>query len=308
MSIAPTKSKSCHHKTRSRQFFTNSRERLNVKVTAINLLFLAVFFIQMQYSTVDTKPPILINFEFNQPQKLQLCFRPMGKYATSTFTSHIQIPFTYSSWMNLQQKMNDWLHNFFDVLKEWNFNVTFDTIATVKSTFKMYKDNTNEIFKLFHNLLTSLPHVQECHRHQWDVTSFVAATAALSLVTYNTIQISKLETAIEAQQAKKDLLTDITKLHEQHLHKLDGMIDEIGNELQVMRMQQQFQVRVDTIVAQITSDKHKLRAVIATFERIILTAFNQKLVPGALSTDVLHQIIYHINDITAKNKYNKFVH
>jgi len=30
---------------------------------------------------------------------------------------------------------------------------------------------------------------------------------------------------IEAQQAKTDLLTDISKLHEQHLHKLDSMID-----------------------------------------------------------------------------------
>jgi hypothetical protein len=93
----------------------------------------------------------------------------------------------------------------------------------------------------------------------------VAATAALSLATYNSIQISKLEMAIKAQQAKTDLLTDISKLHEQHLHKLDGMIDEIGNELQVVWLQQQFQVRVDRIIAQITSDEHRLRAVITTF-------------------------------------------
>jgi hypothetical protein len=56
------------------------------------------------------------------------------------------------------------------------------------------------------------------------------------------------------------------------------------------------------------SDEHKLRAVITTFERIIITAFNQKLAPGALSTDVLNQIVYHINDIASKNNYNKFVH
>jgi hypothetical protein len=51
-----------------------------------------------------------------------------------------------------------------------------------------------------------------------------------------------------------------------------------------------------------------LQAVFATFERIIITAFNQKLAPGALSMDVLHQIIYHINDIAAKNKFHQFVH
>jgi hypothetical protein len=140
----------------------------------------------------------------------------------------------------------------------------------------LYKDSTNEIFKLFNDFLTSLPHVQERHRRQWDIASFVAATAALSLAIYNTIQISKLETAIEAQQAKTDLPTDISKLHEQHLHKLDVMIDEIGNELQVVWLQQQLQVRVDRIIVQITSDGHKLRAVIATFERIVITAFNQK--------------------------------
>jgi len=56
------------------------------------------------------------------------------------------------------------------------------------------------------------------------------------------------------------------------------------------------------------SAEHKLRAVITTFERIIITAFNQKLAPGALSTDVLNQIVYHINNIAAKNAYNMFVH
>jgi hypothetical protein len=107
------------------------------------------------------------------------------------------------------------------------------------------------------------------------VASFVAAKASLTLVTYNTVPISKLETAIEAQQAKTDLLTDISKLHEQHLHKLDGMINNIGRELQVVKIQQNFMVRVDRIIAQINSNEHKLRAVIATFKRIIITAFKQ---------------------------------
>ncbi len=61
-------------------------------------------------------------------------------------------------------------------------------------------------------------------------------------------------------------------------------------------------------MAQISSNDSKLRAVIATFERIIITAFNKKLALGALSTDVLNQIIHHINDIANKNNYNKFVH
>ncbi len=129
------------------------------------------------------------------------------------------------------------------------------------------------------------------------------AAAALSLATYNTVQISKLETAIEAQQAKTDLLTDISKLHENHMHKLDNMVDDIGKELQVIKFDKQFKEKVERVLAQINSDEHKLRAVIATFERIINSAYDQKLAPGALSSDVLHQIMYHIDSIAHKNRH-----
>jgi hypothetical protein len=123
MSLTTKKSKSHHHEASSRQFFAKSREPLNIKVTVINLLFLAAFFIQMQYSTAETKQPILIDSKFTQPQKLQLRFHPMGKYAASTFTSHIGIPFNYSSLINLQQRMNDRLDNFFDVLHHLNLSL-----------------------------------------------------------------------------------------------------------------------------------------------------------------------------------------
>ncbi len=246
--------------------------------------------------------------EFTQPEKRQVCFCPMGKYTATPFTSHIRIPFNYSSLMDLQYKLDAQLNDFFHDLQKFHFNMDQSTLATLKSTFKIYKQSTAEIFKLFHDILASLPHVHAQHRHQWDIASFVAASAALSLPMYNIIQISKLETAIEAQQAKTDLLMDISKLHEQHLHKLDGNIDAIGKELQVVRLQLTFQVRVDRIIAQITSDESKLRAVISTFERIIIMTLNKKLAPGALSTDVLNSIIYHINDIANKNNYNKFVH
>jgi len=58
-------------------------------------------------------------------------------------------------------------------------------------------------------------------------------------------------------------------------------MDGIGNEIQVVKLLQTWQVRIERIIAQISSDDAKLRAVIATFERIIITAFNKKLAPGA---------------------------
>jgi hypothetical protein len=85
----------------------------------------------------------------------------MGKYAASTYTSHIRIPFNYSSLMDLQKKMNARLDNFFPDLLNWNFHISNETEATYKSIFKLYKQNTNEIFKLFTDLLESLPRVHE---------------------------------------------------------------------------------------------------------------------------------------------------
>jgi hypothetical protein len=123
----------------------------------------------------------------------------MGKYAASTYTSHICIPFNYSSLMDLQKKMNTRLDNFFPDLLNWNFHISNETEATYKIIFQLYKQNTNEIFKFFTDLLASLPHVHERQRRQWDIAAFATATAALMLATYNTVHISKLETAIEAQ-------------------------------------------------------------------------------------------------------------
>jgi hypothetical protein len=100
-------------------------------------------------------------------------------------------------------------------------------------------------------------------------TSHVAATSALTLSTYNTVQIAKLETAIEAQKQKTDLLADIVKLHEQHLHQLDVMIEVIGNEIQKIKVQSGFHFSINRLIAQVISDTNKLQAGIAIFERVI---------------------------------------
>jgi hypothetical protein len=44
------------------------------------------------------------------------------------------------------------------------------------------------------------------------------------------------------------------------------MIDDIGEELQVVKVEQLFRDKIDRVIAQVNTDEHKLRAVIATFE------------------------------------------
>jgi len=85
-------------------------------------------------------------------------------------------------------------------LDRCNFKLDQYNRTTLKSTFELYKSDIRQVFKLFQELLASLHHLPELQRWQWDIASFVTATAALMLFTYNTVQISKLDTAIEAQK------------------------------------------------------------------------------------------------------------
>jgi hypothetical protein len=232
----------------------------------------------------------------------------MGHYAASTFTSHVRIPFDYSALLKLQDQMIELMDRCIPDLDRFHFNLDEYNWATLNSTFELYKSDLRQIFKLFKDLLASLPHVPERQRRQWDVASFVTATASLALSTYNTVQISKLESAIETQKQKTDLLADIVHIHEQHLHQLDRMIDDIGNEIAKLKVQAGFHFSMDRAIAQVISDSNKLRAVIAIFERVINSAFDQKLAPGALSVDVLDTIVHHIKDTAAKNKFHNFIH
>jgi hypothetical protein len=287
---------------------TSSRSIFKPRTVILTIAILWSSFLQLSSSNFQPKKPILIDSIFSQQDKLQLRFRPMGHYAASTFTSHVRIPFDYSQLLQLQDRMIERMDPCIPDLDRFNFNLDQYNRATLNSTFELYKSDIRQIFKLFKDLLASLPHVPERQRRQWDIASFVTATAALTLSTYNTIQISKLETAIEAQKQKMDLLADIVQIHEQHLHQLDQMIDDIGNEIAKLKVQAGFHFSVDRAIAQVISDSSKLRAVVAIFERVINSAFDQKLAPGALSVDVLDTIVHHIKDTAAKNKFHSFIH
>ncbi len=108
----------------SRDLIPQTGRSLHISITAINLLFWFAFTIQMQFFYADIKPPILIDSEFTQPEGLQLHFWLLGKYAASTITSHIRIPFNYSGLLNLQRKLNDRLDSFFDTHTQWNSKIS----------------------------------------------------------------------------------------------------------------------------------------------------------------------------------------
>jgi len=86
------------------------------------------------------------------------------------------------------------------------------------------------------------------------------------------------------------------------------MIEDNGNDIKALKVQSGLHFSIDRAIAQVISDKNKLWAVVAIFEQVIHSAFDQKLAPGALSIDVLERILNHIKDTAATNKFHNFIH
>jgi hypothetical protein len=149
MQIAKKKSASCCYQIGPRGFLPKTREPLHIRVTTVNLLFLAAFVCCICHTNGvlfgQNKPPILIDSEFTQTEKLQLRFWPMGKYAASTYTSHIRIPLNYYSLPNLQTKMNKCLDDFLATLYEYKLCIDDWDKATLNSAFQFYKQNTDDV-------------------------------------------------------------------------------------------------------------------------------------------------------------------
>ncbi len=60
------------------------------------------------------------------------------------------------------------------------------------------------------------------------------SAAALTLATFNTARISKLETHIAHNNKRLDHLVDITTLHEQHLKAVDQKLDDVSSKLALL--------------------------------------------------------------------------
>jgi hypothetical protein len=164
-----TPSKSGCDKTSSGGFFSQTASRQSFSRPAdprafvLTCAILWSSFLQLSSSNSShSKKPILIDSTFTQPDKLQLRFHPMGHYAASTFTSHVQIPFDYAALLQLQDKMIGRMNDCTPDLIREGFPLDQINQATLNSTFELYKSNIHQVFKLFQDLFASLPHIPEC--------------------------------------------------------------------------------------------------------------------------------------------------
>ncbi len=91
--------KSNHDKTRSGSFFTKAATPCfhTCISPAFFFFFLDILALKIDgaQAVLDLEPKLL-DSNFVEPSKLQLMFRPSGKYAASTHFIHIRVPFNFS--------------------------------------------------------------------------------------------------------------------------------------------------------------------------------------------------------------------
>jgi hypothetical protein len=127
--------------------------------------------------------------------------------------------------------------------------------------------------------------------------------ASLTLSTINTAKISALESKIALNNKRLDHLVDITALHEQHFKVVDQKLDDISRQLVLL-------ISVNKAHFPKLTDfmEQKFGTAIKIAERLIRTAYKNRLAPGVLHHDVLMEIILYIDEVAAKSELLSFVH
>jgi len=95
----------------------------------------------------------LLDSNFIEPNKIQLLFRPSGKYMASTHFIHVCIPFNFSQLLATPDKIFQQYHNYIELWPE-PFQTQAEQIAEVSRS--CIADKIND----FVDILDALPHHQ----------------------------------------------------------------------------------------------------------------------------------------------------
>jgi hypothetical protein len=247
---------------------------------------------------VPDPEPRLLDANAATPAKLQLLFCPSGKYAASTHFIHFRVPFNFSKLLETPANIFQTYHAYIDKWPE-PFRTQVEEVAEISKS--CLEDKLND----FSNILAALPEYEIVSRDKrfLDLISFGMSAAALTLATYNTARISKLETQIAQNNKRLDHLVDITSLHEQHFKAVDKKLDDIAEKLALV-------LRIDKVHFAKMTDfmEQKFSTSVAISERLIRTAYSNRLSPGALQLDALLEINHHVNEVAANSDMLSFIH
>ena len=123
---------------------------------------------------VPDPEPRLLDANTATPQKLQLLFRPSGKYAASTHFIHVRVPFNFSKLLETPAQIFQTYQSYIDKWPEPFRTQVYEVADISKSCLA---DKLND----FTNILAALPEYEIVSRDKrfLDLISFGMSTAAL---------------------------------------------------------------------------------------------------------------------------------
>jgi hypothetical protein len=247
---------------------------------------------------VPDPEPRMLDANAAEPAKLQLLFRPSRKYAASMHFIHVRVPFNFSKLLKTLAQIFNHYQTYIDKWPE-PFRMQVDEEADISKS--CLADKLND----FTNNLVTLPEYEVITRDKrfLDVVSFGMSAAALTLATFNTAKISHLETQIAHNNKRLDHLVDITTLHEQHFKAVDKKLDDVSNKLAML-------LTVNKVhFAKMTNFmEQKFGTAVGISERLIRTAYSNRLSPGALQHNALIEIVKYVNEVAPNSDLLSFIH
>jgi hypothetical protein len=246
-------------------------------------------------AVLDPKPKLL-DSNFVESSKLQLLFRPSGKYAASTHFIHIWVPFNFSQ-LTLTPTLI--FNQFHRCIKKWPepFRTQVEEVAEISRSCLTDKLNN------FNDILDALPQyeVMTKDKHFLDLVALSMSAVALTLSSFNLARILTLEMQIINKCV--DHLVDITSLHENHFRAVDKKLDDVADKLATL-------IKINKVHFAKMTDfmEQKFGTALAISKRLIHTAYNNRLAPGALHHEALTEIVKNINKITQNSNLQSFGH
>jgi hypothetical protein len=255
------------NKARIRSFFAKAATPCFRTFISTSFLFFILELLALTINGANAVPDpelSLLDSNFVEPSKLQLLFRPSGKYGASTHFIHIRVLFNFSQPLTTPMKIFNQYHNY---IKWWPKPFRTQVQEVTEISQSCLADKVND----FVDILEALPqHTVIMHDKRFlDLVAIGMSTAALMLSTFNLARISTLESQIASNNKWVDHLVDITSLHEKHFKAVDHKFDDVSNKLATL-------MKIDKVHFAKMTDfmEQKLGTAVTISEQLIHTAYD----------------------------------
>jgi hypothetical protein len=132
---------SCRYKAGARSFFTKAATPCFCTFLSVSFLFFCLDILALKINGAQAVPdpePKLLDSNSVEPSKLQLLFRPSGKYTASTHFIHIRVPFNFSQLTLTPTLIINQYHRYIDKWPE-PFSTQVEEVAKISRSCQACK-------------------------------------------------------------------------------------------------------------------------------------------------------------------------